>query len=176
MAIERFYIVKDGERDGPFEPYVRFLLENDEVGFDDFCETEDGERFRLGTMYEPVDESDDEGEEVESEPDADVESASRNRKAKRRRGARPGKVLYVGHPSFLKYPLAWLVVAAGEADFYPRLGPTMEWDTAAGHAVLAAAGGQVLDKTNLAPLKYGKPEYRNPFFLALAPGVNLVSE
>ena len=72
--------------------------------------------------------------------------------------------------------LKFCLVAAGEADFYPRLGPTMEWDTAAGHAVLAAAGGTVLDRADRAPLKYGKPEFRNPHFLALAPGVELVTE
>ncbi|MEO1537519.1 MAG: 3'(2'),5'-bisphosphate nucleotidase CysQ [Pseudomonadota bacterium] len=70
--------------------------------------------------------------------------------------------------------LKFCLVAAGEADFYPRLGPTMEWDTAAGHAVLAAAGGQVLDMDTLNPLTYGKAAFRNPFFLALAPGVPLV--
>lgn len=72
--------------------------------------------------------------------------------------------------------LKFCLVAAGEADFYPRLGPTMEWDTAAGHAVLAAAGGVVLDKASHEPLAYGKESFRNPFFLALAPGVELVSE
>ncbi len=72
--------------------------------------------------------------------------------------------------------LKFCLVAAGEADFYPRLGPTMEWDTAAGHAVLSAAGGQVLDKTTHLTLAYGKPGFRNPFFLALAPGVDLVPE
>lgn len=72
--------------------------------------------------------------------------------------------------------LKFCLVAAGEADFYPRLGPTMEWDTAAGHAVLAAAGGQVFDKTTHKALAYGKAEFRNPFFLAFAPGVPLVPE
>ena len=72
--------------------------------------------------------------------------------------------------------LKFCLVAAGEADFYPRLGPTMEWDTAAGHAVLLASGGMVLDKATQEPLRYGKPGFRNPFFLALAPGVPLVSE
>ena len=57
--------------------------------------------------------------------------------------------------------LKFCLVAAGEADVYPRLGPTMEWDTAAGHAVLAAAGGKVLTLDG-APLRYGKPEFRNP--------------
>jgi 3'(2'), 5'-bisphosphate nucleotidase len=63
--------------------------------------------------------------------------------------------------------LKFCLVAAGEADLYPRLGPTMEWDTAAGHAVLAAAGGKVLTVDG-APLRYGKPEFRNPSFIATA--------
>ena len=71
--------------------------------------------------------------------------------------------------------LKFCLVAAGEADFYPRLGRTMEWDTAAGHAVLAGAGGQVLRFDDHAPLRYGKTGYENPFFLALAPGVDLVA-
>jgi len=56
-------------------------------------------------------------------------------------------------------------LAEGVADLYPRFGPTMEWDTAAGHAVLAAAGGsvQALDGR---PLTYGKPGFRNPHFIA----------
>jgi 3'(2'), 5'-bisphosphate nucleotidase len=51
--------------------------------------------------------------------------------------------------------LKFCLVAAGEADVYPRFGPTMEWDTAAGDAVLRAAGGTVLDETG-AVLRYGK--------------------
>ncbi|MDY0871556.1 3'(2'),5'-bisphosphate nucleotidase CysQ [Dongia rigui] len=56
-------------------------------------------------------------------------------------------------------------IAEGAADLYPRFGPTMEWDTAAGHAVLLAAGGSVavLDGT---PLVYGKPGLKNPHFIA----------
>src|SRR5262249_47060177 len=50
--------------------------------------------------------------------------------------------------------LKFCKVAAGEADFYPRLGTTMEWDTAAGHAILAAAGGRVVTGDG-APLRYG---------------------
>jgi 3'(2'), 5'-bisphosphate nucleotidase len=57
------------------------------------------------------------------------------------------------------------MVAAGEADLYPRLGRTMEWDIAAGHAVLLAAGGSV-DDINGAPLRYGKPGFDNPHFVA----------
>ncbi|MBZ8142082.1 3'(2'),5'-bisphosphate nucleotidase [Rubrivivax gelatinosus] len=59
------------------------------------------------------------------------------------------------------------LVAAGEADLYPRLGRTMEWDIAAGHAVLAAAGGAV-HTTAGAPLRYGKPGFDNPHFYACA--------
>ena len=57
------------------------------------------------------------------------------------------------------------LLAAGEADYYPRFGTTMEWDTAAGQAVLEAAGGRVLTLEG-APLAYGKPDYRNPDFIA----------
>lgn len=57
------------------------------------------------------------------------------------------------------------LVAAGEADLYPRLGRTMEWDIAAGHAVLAAAGGSVT-RLDGAPLGYGKPGFDNPHFVA----------
>jgi 3'(2'), 5'-bisphosphate nucleotidase len=61
--------------------------------------------------------------------------------------------------------LKFCLVAAGEADLYPRLGPTMEWDTAAGHAVLSAAGGHVVGPDGH-PLRYGKPQFRNPWFVA----------
>jgi len=57
-------------------------------------------------------------------------------------------------------------VAEGAADFYPRLSPTQEWDTAAGDAVLRAAGGQVLALDG-APLRYNKEDLLNPFFVAL---------
>ena len=59
------------------------------------------------------------------------------------------------------------LVAAGDADLYPRLGRTMEWDIAAGHAVLSAAGGSVRDLQG-APLRYGKPGFDNPHFAAAA--------
>jgi len=57
------------------------------------------------------------------------------------------------------------LVAAGEADLYPRLGRTMEWDIAAGHAVLLAAGGSVADLAGKS-LRYGKPGLDNPHFVA----------
>ncbi|MGH6875850.1 MAG: 3'(2'),5'-bisphosphate nucleotidase CysQ [Rhizomicrobium sp.] len=70
---------------------------------------------------------------------------------------------FVGAGSSLKF----CIVAAGEADLYPRLGRTMEWDTAAGHAVLAAAGGSVTTIDGR-PFVYGKTEekFANPFFVA----------
>lgn len=63
--------------------------------------------------------------------------------------------------------LKFCLVAAGEADIYPRTGRTMEWDTAAGHAVLAAAGGSVRQLEG-GPFLYGKAErgFDNPFFVA----------
>ncbi|MEO8298485.1 MAG: 3'(2'),5'-bisphosphate nucleotidase CysQ [Burkholderiales bacterium] len=67
--------------------------------------------------------------------------------------------------------LKFCLLASGQADTYPRFGPTMEWDTAAGHAVLRAAGGEVTDLAGQ-PLRYGKPGLRNPHFVArgLPPG------
>lgn len=61
--------------------------------------------------------------------------------------------------------LKFCLVAAGEADLYPRLGPTMEWDTAAGDAVLRASGGR-MTALDGQPFLYGKPGFRNGHFLA----------
>ncbi|MEM5520892.1 3'(2'),5'-bisphosphate nucleotidase CysQ [Sulfitobacter sp. AS59] len=69
--------------------------------------------------------------------------------------------------------LKFCLIATGEADLYPRVGRTMEWDTAAGHAVLNGAGGAVVRFDDLTPLKYGKADFANPFFIAHAPGVEL---
>jgi 3'(2'), 5'-bisphosphate nucleotidase len=71
--------------------------------------------------------------------------------------------------------LKFCLVATGEADLYPRLGRTMEWDTAAGDAVLRGAGGRVVRMDDLTPLTYGKPGWDNPFFIAHAPGVTLLT-
>jgi 3'(2'), 5'-bisphosphate nucleotidase len=72
--------------------------------------------------------------------------------------------------------LKFCLVAAGEADLYPRLGRTMEWDTAAGHAVLRGAGGCVVRFDDHRPLTYGKGGYENPHFIALSPGVSLIGD
>ncbi|WP_116132917.1 3'(2'),5'-bisphosphate nucleotidase CysQ [Tropicimonas sp. IMCC34043] len=69
--------------------------------------------------------------------------------------------------------LKFCLVAAGEADLYPRLGRTMEWDTAAADAVLRGAGGKMIRFEDQGAFTYGKPGYANPFFIAYAPGVEL---
>jgi len=82
-----------------------------------------------------------------------------------------------------KYPVADLksagsslkfcLVATGEADLYPRLGRTMEWDTAAGDAILRGAGGRMVRFEDHQIFNYGKSGYANGFFIAFAPGVEL---
>ena len=69
--------------------------------------------------------------------------------------------------------LKFCLLATGEADLYPRFGPTMEWDTAAGHAILSAAGGIVVQAENKQHLEYGKQGYKNPFFIAASKSVLL---
>lgn len=68
---------------------------------------------------------------------------------------------YVGIGSSLKF----CIVAEGDADIYPRLSPTSEWDTAAGHAILLAAGGRV-DGPDGTSLRYGKTAFLNRAFVA----------
>lgn len=65
------------------------------------------------------------------------------------------------------------LIATGEADMYPRLGRTMEWDTAAGDAVLRGAGGRMVRFDTHQDLVYGKEGWENPFFIGYAPGVAL---
>ena len=74
-------------------------------------------------------------------------------------GLGPARIESAG--SALKFGL----LARGAADIYPRFGRTMEWDTAAGHAILTAAGGRVRD-LNGRELRYGKPGFVNPPFVA----------
>ncbi|MBL4581863.1 MAG: 3'(2'),5'-bisphosphate nucleotidase CysQ [Gammaproteobacteria bacterium] len=64
--------------------------------------------------------------------------------------------------------LKMCLLAEGSADIYPRLAPTSEWDTAAAHGILSAAGGEIVD-LQFQPLRYNsKPELLNPYFIALA--------
>jgi 3'(2'), 5'-bisphosphate nucleotidase len=64
--------------------------------------------------------------------------------------------------------LKFLVLAEGGAEFYPRLAPTMEWDTAAAHIILEEAGGRIFQAHNSRPLEYNKENLLNPFFIATA--------
>ncbi len=66
--------------------------------------------------------------------------------------------------------LKFIMLAKGEADLYPRMAPTMEWDTAAAQIVLEEAGGQVLNASTLLPLRYNKSSLTNPYFIACGDG------
>lgn len=63
--------------------------------------------------------------------------------------------------------LKFLLVASGEADIYPRFGPTMEWDTAAAHVIVTEAGGLVTLEDEINPLSYNKENLLNPYFIVL---------
>lgn len=76
--------------------------------------------------------------------------------------AKHGEVDFAASGSSLKFCL----VAEGKAHSYPRFAPTMEWDTAAGHAILVAAGGNVMVWPEKTELKYNREQLRNPWFLA----------
>lgn len=78
-----------------------------------------------------------------------------------------GKVEFISSGSSLKLCL----VAEGRADVYPRFGPTMEWDTAAGQAIVEQAEGRVMDIQTREPLRYNKENLLNPFFIVSRQGV-----
>jgi len=62
--------------------------------------------------------------------------------------------------------LKFMILAEGQADIYPRLAPTMEWDTCAAQIILEEAGGAVIDQDTKEPLRYNKEILRNPHFIA----------
>ena len=64
--------------------------------------------------------------------------------------------------------LKFLLIASGQAELYPRMGPTMEWDTGAAQIVLEEAGGEVLHHETMKPLTYNKSSLLNPYFIARA--------
>ena len=64
--------------------------------------------------------------------------------------------------------LKFLILAKGGADLYPRMAPTMEWDTAAADIILREAGGQVVQALNHEPMRYNKEDLLNPHFIASA--------
>jgi 3'(2'), 5'-bisphosphate nucleotidase len=79
------------------------------------------------------------------------------------------KVEFISSGSSLKLCL----VAEGIADVYPRFGPTMEWDTAAGQAIVEQAKGRVMDTQTNEPLNYNKNNLLNPFFIVSGQGFSL---
>jgi len=72
------------------------------------------------------------------------------------------ELAFVSKGSSLKF----CTLAEGNADIYPRFGPTMEWDTAAGHAVAVFSGCEVIQADSGVPLIYNKPDLLNPHFIA----------
>ena len=121
------------------------------------CEAKVGEDFPRREVWRPI--------EVRRAPSALVVLASRSHGDSQTEAflAR----LPVGERQTKGSSLKFCVIAEGLADVYPRFGPTMEWDTAAGDAVLRAAGGAVLDSSG-SPLAYGKAvdHLRNGAFVA----------
>jgi 3'(2'), 5'-bisphosphate nucleotidase len=77
------------------------------------------------------------------------------------------EVDFVSAGSSIKFCL----IAEGTADIYPRFGPTMEWDTAAGQAIVEQAGGKVLKISSNEPLRYNKENLLNPFFVVKGAGI-----
>ena len=66
------------------------------------------------------------------------------------------------------------MLATGDADIYPRFGPTSEWDIAAAHAILLAAGGDILDISSMKTLEYGKKDtILNPYFVAFGASIDI---
>lgn len=72
-----------------------------------------------------------------------------------------GEIDFVSKGSSLKFCL----IAEGSADLYPRFAPTLEWDTAAGTAIVLGAGGTVTDCSTGAPIRYNRPQLLNPWFV-----------
>jgi 3'(2'), 5'-bisphosphate nucleotidase len=83
---------------------------------------------------------------------------------------------YFPHADFcgIGSSLKFCLIAEGKSHIYPRFGRTMEWDTAAGHAVLNAAGGKVFRRDGH-PLSYGKPDFANPHFIAAYDRLNIAA-
>lgn len=73
-----------------------------------------------------------------------------------------GKLNLISRGSSLKI----CMLAEGKADIYPRFAPTMEWDTAAGHAILLLSGGRITKPDEITELEYNKENLLNPFFIA----------
>ncbi len=83
-----------------------------------------------------------------------------------------------GEPEYIKKgsALKFIDLVVGNAQFYPRMAPTMEWDIAAGHAIYEAVGGEVLDFITFEPLRYNKKDLYNPFFIAKKKEIQLLKQ
>lgn len=86
--------------------------------------------------------------------------------------------LLYGEPTYIKKgsALKFIDLVVGNAQFYPRMAPTMEWDIAAGHAIYEAVGGEVLDFITFEPLTYNKKDLFNPFFIAKKKEIQLLKQ
>ena len=80
----------------------------------------------------------------------------------------------VGKMNSIGSSLKLCMIAEGKADIYPRLGPTMEWDTAASHAVVLYAGGKVIEISKFHPLSYNKEDLHNPYFIVYNPALDKI--
>ena len=100
-----------------------------------------------------------------------VVSRSHSRREKELRMIQEYRISNVTHVSS---SLKFCMIASREADIYPRFGPTMEWDTAAGQALLISSGGQTYVAEDRTVLKYGKETLENPSFIAMGCGVEMI--
>ena len=80
----------------------------------------------------------------------------------------------IGKMTSIGSSLKLCMIAEGKADIYPRLGPTMEWDTAASHAVVLYAGGIVIETSYFQPLSYNKADLHNPYFIVYNPALDKI--
>lgn len=130
---EQYYIFAKGEKEGPYSgDEIQKMLEDEVISFQDYCRrVGDTRRFRLDDLFEeiPEDEEVDEKEEADNDDEEweeEIEEEAEE-EAQPSSGVSPGKqILYSGHPSFLKYPLAWLLCFGSAIGGY-FLGPTSLW-------------------------------------------------
>tara|TARA_B110000090_G_scaffold139990_1_gene153887 strand:- start:652 stop:1482 length:831 start_codon:yes stop_codon:yes gene_type:complete len=129
---------------------------------------------RIGAWKQYTNQSGSEAKSISSRPmqdHSDVRIVASRRHLGEQLEALVGKIEnHFGKATLLSMgsSLKMCLLAEGSADIYPRMAPTCEWDTAAAHGILCAAGGEIVD-LQFRPLRYNsKPELLNPFFIALA--------
>jgi 3'(2'), 5'-bisphosphate nucleotidase len=129
---------------------------------------------RIGAWKQDTNQSGSEAKSISSRPmqdHSDVRIVASRRHLGEQLEALVGKIEdHFGKATLLSMgsSLKMCLLAEGSADIYPRMAPTCEWDTAAAHGILCAAGGEIVD-LQFRPLRYNsKPELLNPFFIALA--------